>query len=487
MVEEAYRRKLKIPIAPANVPAFPVWLRQRWPAWGWDWLYQQELDRHLDMVTCGEIDRLMISMPPRHGKSEKVTIRYPVYRMLKRPGFRSCVGAYNQDFSERFSRFSRRIIEAETPLSKERSAVKEWETASGCIYRACGVGSPPTGEGFDLMIIDDPIKSREEAESEAYRDRCYNWYKDDLYTRLEPSAAIIIIQTRWHEDDLTGRILASDEGPQWTVLNLPALAFDGEPDLFDRKPGQALCPERYDEEALARIKVTLGSYSFGALYQGRPVAAEGNLFKREWWRHWKRDSLPEFDMIVQSWDCTFEKTDGTDYVVGGVWGHADKRKYLLHLYRARADYVQTREMIRAALVEWPETSFCYIEKAANGHAILSDLREEFQGKMIGVDPKSGKLARAFSVSPMIEAGMVFLPEPYLAPWVEAYLDELSGFPQATHDDQVDMTSQALLILRKYDHEEREAGPAKGDERLISDMPGYKKRFPQVAKVRSTWQ
>jgi hypothetical protein len=195
-------------------------------------------------------------------------------------------------------------------ISDERTAVSDWETAIGGGLRAVGVGGGVTGRGADLIVIDDPVKSREEANSQAYRDRVYDWFRDDLYTRQEPGAAMLLILTRWHLDDLAGRILASPDGSERTTVTLPALAEAN--DLLGRAEGQALWPVRYDEMELARIRGTLGS-SFESLYQQRPSALEGAIFKREWWRYFREQ--PKFSRIVQSWDTAFKTAEANDYSV----------------------------------------------------------------------------------------------------------------------------------------------------------------------------
>ena len=185
---------------------FDVWLDQVTPTWEWRWRHLVYIRTYLDRVTRGDLKRLMLFVPPRHGKSEQTTIRYPTWRLERDPTLRVIVGAYNQILANKFSRKARRIAVQRLDLSAERVAVEDWETAQGGGFRVVGVGGGITGQGGDLIIIDDPVKNREEANSQAYRDRVWEWYTDDLYTRLEPGGAIILIMTRWHEDDLAGRI-----------------------------------------------------------------------------------------------------------------------------------------------------------------------------------------------------------------------------------------------------------------------------------------
>ena len=205
---------------------FRDWIKTKTLNWIWDWRHQLYLYNKLEMVTNGETKRLMIFMPPRHSKSETVTVRYTAWRMVRDPASNIILGCYNQRLANRFSRKIRRIVGSEIPLSKERKAADEWETLDGGSLSAVGVGAGVTGYGANLIVIDDPVKNRSEAESKAYRENTWDWFNDDIYTRLEPNAAIILIQTRWHEDDLAGRLLNESEngGEQWDVVSLPAIA-----------------------------------------------------------------------------------------------------------------------------------------------------------------------------------------------------------------------------------------------------------------------
>ena len=245
---------------PKSVPPFDAWLAQVTPSYSWDWPHLRYIRAALDEVTALRINRLMIFCPPQHGKSQMLTVRYPVWRLEREQHLRVIVAAYNQTRANEFSRDARRIATERFALHPERSAVEEWQTLLGGSFRAVGVGSGVTGRSGDLVVLDDPVKSREEAESQTYRERVYEWYRSDLFTRLQPQSSLILIMTRWHADDLAGRILASEEGPGWTVVNLPALAESNDP--LGREVGAALCPQRYDEAALAERRTVLGSYAF---------------------------------------------------------------------------------------------------------------------------------------------------------------------------------------------------------------------------------
>ncbi len=269
---------------------FIEWLNDVSPDFTWDWAYLQYIQDHLQKVTDSEIKKLMLFMPPRHGKSALTTVRYPIYRMEQNLGIRVMLWCYDQSLANLFSRQSRRIAQDRGFRGGEIRAQDEWETIGGGSFRAVGVGGGITGRGADLIIIDDPIRSREEANSERWRDRIFDWYTNDIYTRLEPGGAIILIQTRWHEDDLAGRILASPDGPNWTVIQLPAEAEKDDP--IGREEGAALCPERFDLPALYDIKSVMG-LDYYALYQQRPMAQEGGLYKKAWFRYATAEEVAE--------------------------------------------------------------------------------------------------------------------------------------------------------------------------------------------------
>lgn len=264
----------------------PDWLQfTATSGWVWDKPFQHLLYDQLNRLTRGEVRRFMVSLPIRHSKSETVTVRYSAWRIERDPSTRIIVGAYSHDHAVRFSRKIRRLVrDRGVKLNPEVQKQDEWETLEGGGVRAAGVGGGVTGLGADLIVIDDPIKSRAEADSAVYRENTWEWYKDDLWTRQEPGCSIILIMSRWHEDDLSGRLIQTQKegGEVWEHLHIPALAE--EDDLLGRQPGQALWPERYDEVALKNSLRVLGK-SFYALYQGRPQPAEGSMFRREWFRY----------------------------------------------------------------------------------------------------------------------------------------------------------------------------------------------------------
>jgi predicted phage terminase large subunit-like protein len=422
------------------------WLPKVSPSYTWTWDHLVHIRENLDLVAANEIKRLMIFCPPRHGKSELVTVRFPAWYLERHPDRRVIIGSYNQLLADRFSRKVRRIAAQRIALSPERKAVSDWETLAGGGLRAVGVGSGVTGQGGNLIIIDDPTKSREEANSEAYRAKVWDWFTDDLYTRLEPGAAMVLIMTRWHTDDLAGRILASPGASEWTVINLPALAEAGDP--LGRSEGEALCPERYDEQQLATIREALGS-SFTALYQQRPAAQEGELFKREWWRYY--DAPPAFRRIVQSWDTSFKTSASNDYSCCTTWGETDTGFYLLDVWKRRVEFPELKRMVQA-LAETYKPHAVLVEDKASGQSLIQELQRDTSLPILPVKVDADKFARAAAVTPLIEAGRVHLPQG--APWLAEFLDSLATFPNGAHDDDVDSVSQALgwLSPRRLPHQ-----------------------------------
>lgn len=443
---QALKAAREQPTAAKVEQPFDAWLRWATPSWSWDWRHLVHVRQYLDNVTTGENDRLMVFMPPRHGKTEQNTIRYPVWRLTREPRLRVIIGAYNQLLANKFSRKARRIAERCLDLSSERYAVEDWETRQGGGIRAIGVGGGITGQGGDLIIIDDPVKSREEAESEAYRERCWDWYTDDLYTRLEPGGAIVLMMTRWHEDDLAGRILASEDGPNWTVVSLPAEAEDNDP--LGREIGAALCPERYPTEELARLRMVLGDWSYTALYQQHPLPPEGQLAKREWFE--VVDARPECDSYVRFWDMAATeksvKSSDPDWTVGTLMGRANGKYYVLDVLRQRVGPSGVKALILStAQADGSHVRICWeLEPGSSGKLVEADLMQALAGYGAQAKPVSGdKIQRAMPFLDQARVGNLKLVR---GEWVPPWLAEVTAFPMGKHDDQVDSAAGAFSML-----------------------------------------
>jgi predicted phage terminase large subunit-like protein len=391
----------------------------------------------------------MVLMPPRHGKSELVSRYFPAWYIGVFPDKRIILVSYEADFAATWGRKARDLLEEHGPslfgirVSGKSSAANRWdiEGHEGGMITA-GVNGPITGKGADIGIIDDPVKNDQEAMSVTYQERTYEWYKSTFRTRLQRDGAIILIMTRWNENDLAGKLLAAQEedGEKWEVVNLPAIAEEG--DLLGRDPGQPLCPDLFTIEALRSIEKAVGSFWWASLYQQRPSPAEGGILKRNWWQYY-RQTPDRFDEVIQSWDMAFKDTKTADFVVGQVWGRKGADKYLLDQVRDRMDFPATVQAVRSLSAKWPQARNKLVEDKANGPAVIATLKNEIPG-LIAVNPEGGKVVRAQAASPDIEAGNVYLPDPSVAPWVHDFIEECAAFPNGANDDQVDAMTQALI-------------------------------------------
>lgn len=362
--------------------------------------------------------------------------------------------------ARRWGRVIRNDIALHTGLGltvrRDTSAAHEWqlEGALGGVY-SVGIGGALTGRPVDVLIIDDPLKGRKEADSPTYRQACWDFWTDTARTRFAPDAAVVVVQTRWHEDDLSGRLLSGPSAGDWRYINVPAQA-EGDDDPLGRAPGEYLTSARgrtpKDWEDTRR---DVGAATWASLYQGHPAPAEGGLFKRSNWRWYPAPKwvtradgsnwIHGADDIVQSWDMTFKDTKGSDFVVGQVWARFGADVFLLDQIRDRLDFPATCRALQALSAKWPQANAKLVEDKANGPAVIAQLRSTVPG-LIAVNPKDSKYARASAVSPFQEAGNVLLPEPSIAPWIDDFIVEHSSFPNGAHDDQVDGTSQALSRL-----------------------------------------
>ena len=388
----------------------------------------------------------MVFMPPRHLKSETCSIRFPAWALGRNPQ-RQIIGcSYAEDLAYTFSYAVRETIESDKyqklwPLKLDKSGAVRWQLEGKDnkrdSYIAAGVGGGITGEGADILIIDDPVKNSEEAESQVYRDKVYKWYQTTARTRLQPGAAVILIMTRWQRDDLAGKLLADakrdSEADRWEVLHFKAINGQNE----------ALWPDKYPVSELEQTRASIGSRAFTALYQGEPSIAEGNIFKREWWKYYKE--RPTFRRIIHSWDTAFKVKAENDYSVCTVWGETQNGFYLLDMCRQRVEYPELKRTA-ISLHNRDHAQAVYIEDKASGQSLIQDLKRDTTLPLIPVKVDSDKITRAYAVTPLIEAGRVYLPEQ--APWLHDFIEEMSGFPTAEHDDVVDSATQALNAMTR---------------------------------------
>lgn len=449
------------------------------PSWNWEWPHLRAIDAVLDKVTSGEIKRLIIVTGTRIGKTEKVTVRYPSMRLELDPATNVIVTGYNDKYARRLSRKILRIVRHRVPLSIDKQGAGEWETAAGGGLISAGVGVGIAGLPADLIIIDDPTKNKKDAYSKAHRDTVWEWYQEDVYTRLEPTGAIVITAARRHEDDLIGRILASEDADSWTVLHMPALS-EGAGDPLGRAEGKAICPDRFDEASYAKMRRVLGEASFSAMQQGRPAPASGLIFQADWMRYYTTADHPIIEdgfavptlpgagwtSQLQSWDMSFKDKASSDFVAGHVWKRKGPNCYLVDRKHDRLNFPATIKAVRDMTSAHPAVSLKLVEDKANGPAVISTLESEIAG-LVGVEPDGDKVARANAVTAMWEAGNVWLPHPAIAPWVKAFVLEHLQFPLGVHDDDVDAGTQALrrfqqqieLEERRKEFEKRQQGSA----------------------------
>lgn len=459
----AARKELKRRAAGQNLAHF---LTYTTPGYLMGWVHKEicaKLDRFLADVAAKKSPRLIICMPPRSGKSEIVSRAFPAYAFGRNPDLQIMAASYSADLAERFSRDVQNRIESDvyaevfpdTRLAGKGDGnyfkTKELFEIVGHkgSYKAAGVGGGITGMGADIFIIDDPLKDRKDANSETMRQALWDWYTSTAYTRISPGGGAIVMCTRWHLDDLVGRLIEKDRGgngDHWEVINYPAIAEEDEP---HRKKGEALHPERFPIEALQRIKTAVGATDWLALYQQTPVPSTGAVFQSDWLQYWSDATLPKhFDATCFSWDMTFKGTTSSDYVVGQVWGRKGASFYLLDQFRGQWSFVKTLEVVAQAAEKWPNVMKKLVEEKANGAAIIDALKNAVPG-LVPINPTESKEARASAVTPLWEAKNVYLPPPERFQWVsDCLIPELMSFPAGAHDDQVDAMTQALTDLHK---------------------------------------
>jgi len=428
----------------------------------------------LDKVVAGEITRLMVFAPPQHGKSELTSVRLPAYWLGTRPGDPVLLTSYAASLAESKSRQARAIVESQefarlfpkVSTRRDSRSVSHWELAGerGGLL-AVGVGGPVTGHGGLLGIIDDPFENWEQAQSQTIRDKVWEWYRTTFRTRIWEGGAIVLIMTRWHEDDLAGRLLAQQAG-QWTVVRLPALAETqaerdennkrlglpmGQPDPLGRPPGEPLTPRRFSLAALLALKADVGSLGWAAEYQGTPRRPDGNRFKRPWFP--VVAAAPAVAQRIRYWDKAGTE-DGGAFTVGvlvalgadGVFYIEDVVRGQWSAYNREQVILQTAELDRrrGPVVTWLEQ-----EPGSGGKDSAYDTVRNLAGYPVFLDRVSGdKETRAEPFAAQAEAGNVRL---VAGPWNAGYIERVTGFPNERYKDEVDASAGAVNKLRLLRH------------------------------------
>ena len=452
--------------------------------------FQQELVETLDALERGDLNakRLLITMPPRHGKSWLTSTLFPVYYLAKKPNRNVLATSYNQDLAKTFGRQTRdhareKIVEQSFPdfrLSDESRAVDDWRTTSGGTYYATGIGGSTTGRAATLLLVDDPIKAREEADSATQRNKTWSYYISALTTRKQPEpdgtpALEIMILTRWHVDDVAGRLMDTDDWKEgaWHHINFPAVRLvSGGAKLsvaslppadpryipsgklstvspakrfYVEDKEEALWEERFPLEELKK-RERLDPREFASLYQQSPFIKGGNLIKETWWHYTEG---VECTQIIIAADTAFKKTEQADFSVLMVMG-LDRNGdiHIIDVIRGKYDFPELKKLCVTVNAKWRGKGLrgFYIEDKASGQSLIQELRNQSGISVIPYKVNADKVARLNTVTPLIEGGRVFLPKD--VGWLDEFMNEMQSFPNGAHDDQVDALSMGLDVCSR---------------------------------------
>ena len=413
----------------------------------------ERIQSFIETDTGHAYDILIIECPPQHGKSMTVSESLPSWYLGRHPENNLILASYDSDFAERFCRKNKDKIKScgRNLFGIAIGAIDragEFELSNGkgrMISR--GIMSGITGNPANVIIIDDPVKNQQEADSPSYRNRVWSEWQASLKSRLAAKGKVIVIMTPWTDDDLAARILRSEKNVQ--LLRLPVEAEENDP--LGRAPGEPLCPELgKDAQWLRDFKASYisdpqgGQRAWTALYQCSPRSEEGNLVLREWWKYYDPEEPISFGTELISVDASFKGEDSSDYVSIQVWGKCNQDYYLRYCLNKRLNFPQTVEAIKTVYRLFPRARTVLVEEAANGPAIIQTLQREMF--IIPVTPLGGKVARVNAISPAIESGHVYVPDAHQCPWVAGFIDQFTGFPNVKNDDMVDAASQALNRL-----------------------------------------
>ncbi len=413
-----------------------------------------------DVAECAERPIFRIyDMPPRHGKSELFSHWLPVWFLKRFPWKRVGLASYEMGFAQEWGGKTKDSIlehkaELALEMAQDTKAKGHWKLKGfGGGMSVAGIGGPITGRGFDLIIVDDPIKNAQEALSKTYRERLWNWYKTTLRTRLEPGGSIIIIMTRWHEDDLAGKLTTAQDGDPddpalmdpWRIVNLPAIAEKNDP--LGRAEGEALWPARYDLEALGKLRYSSGPFWFAAMFQGRPQPEGGGIIKGAWFKYFEWASITvndkgvfQFPRVIQIWDTAFMANQKADRSACLTLATGPLGFYILDLFVDRLEYPDLLAAAKSQAAKWGPDRIL-IEEKASGISLIQQLKRDSRLPITSVKAEDDKVTRAHSVTGVLEAGRVQLPA--RAPWLADFLAEVTAFPTGQHDDIPDVLVHGL--------------------------------------------
>lgn len=437
----------------------------------------------IDRISKTPHGRLMILMPPGAAKSTYASVVFPTFYLGKNPQRRIILASYGDDLASKLGRRARSILMQkryqrvmETGLSEDSTAVQHFSLTNGSEYMACGIMSGITGNRADGIIIDDPIKGREQADSKIIRDKTKAAYEDDLKTRLRPGGWICLIQTRWHEDDLAGSILPEKwrgesgkilcrDGQVWEILCLQAKC-ETDSDPLHRRRGEYLWPEWFTPQHWAQFEWVRRTWT--ALYQQIPSQLEGQLFKRSWWQYYS-GILPPFLTIFQIWDTGVKEGKENDPSACLTLGVRKVGWYVLDAWSDRVEYPDLDDAARLQFAKWKDRgcSQVLIEDAASGSSLIQTLKRETNIPVKAVRHKN-KIQPAYAISPYIEAGRVYLPLD--APWTAGFVDQFADFPLGAHDEYVDCLSFGIQKGPQI-----ESASPQVPQEPVSYLPGSKRQ------------
>jgi predicted phage terminase large subunit-like protein len=419
------------------------------PEYRWDYRHFIAMQSALDRVTLGTLRRVYFQVPIRHGKSEHNTIGYAAYRLKRNPKTRILLGSYSDTKAQEFSRDTRRLaVAVGVELSKERNSAGSWETTAGGGLKAVGAGAGVASTNADLILIDDPIGSRDDAESQAKRDQVWDWLTNDILARCEPQTAVVMTMSRWHSDDPAGR-LKDQQSARWFMLDLPAEAEEKDP--LGRDVGEPLWPDLRGIDWLVEKREELGAYGFASLLQGRPRPREGGMFKWSWWQ--QIQEIPASGPMVRYWDLAGTEPKGKghdpDYSAGALLCQMpDRRTAIVDVARFRksinARDVELESICRDDITKFRGRVVWWIETEAGiaGGERTADLVRRLQALGMAVyteHPTGKKVHRAEPLASKAEAGNIVLCP---GDWRDPFRSEAADFPNGKHDDQIDAVAGA---------------------------------------------
>tara|TARA_R110000868_G_scaffold327701_1_gene588598 strand:+ start:8141 stop:9631 length:1491 start_codon:yes stop_codon:yes gene_type:complete len=436
--------------------SFMAYVKMMWPGFVHG-RHHAVMAKKFEAIANGTLKRLIINMAPRHTKSEFASYLLPSWFLGKYPGKKIIQSSNTSDLAVNFGRKVRNLVGSEqystvfpnVSLRQDSKSAGRWATNQNGEYFAIGVGGTVTGKGADLLIIDDPHSEQEAAMASGNADvfdKTYEWYTSGPRQRLQPGGAIIVVMTRWGDRDLSGRIIKDSvmrgKGEEWEVVEFPAIMPSGSP----------LWPEFWSLEELLALKEELPPAKWNAQYQQSPTGEEGALVKRDWWQVWQKENPPACEFVIQSWDTAFTKSERSDFSACTTWGvfHLnddpnDVNVILLDAFQKRMEFPELKEKAYAHYMDWEPDAFVVEAKAA-GTPLIFELRR--MGLVVSeYTPSRGndKFVRLNSVTDLFRSGKVWAPE---TRWAQEVIEQMASFPNGSHDDLVDSSTQALIRFRQ---------------------------------------